>query len=350
MKTRAQIFLISTVIITAIAAALFINKSRLDANTEHIAAKPAAISVAQAVRKSIPLQLSSIGVLRAYNDIPVIAETQGKVLRRFVDVGDHVRAGDPIVKVDTLLKYATYVAAKTVYVKAESDLARFKALHAQGNISISELELAGLNSKSAHAQYLVAKRQYEDADICAPISGEIAERAVDVGMIVSAGAVIASIVDVSRLKITITVAENIVSRIKKGMAVTATVEAFPGAAFEGIVMYVGPKANESLLFPIEIVIPNSRKFPLKPGMTASIVFTSVTAAQTLMIPRASLVGSAREASVFLVANNRVHLRSVSIGREYGFDVEVLSGIVSGDSVVVVGKNTVHDNAPVTIIQ
>jgi membrane fusion protein, multidrug efflux system len=349
MKSRTQLLLLIAAVAAAIVVLLFVNKSRLDASADRIDAKPAAVTVVRATRQVVPVHLSSIGVLRAYSDVPVIAETQGKVLKRYVDVGDVIRAGAPIVKVDTLVKYAAFVAAKTAYAKAKSDLARFKALHDEGNTSNSEVELAELNVRSAEAQYQVARRQYEDADICAPISGEVAERSVDVGMMVTPGATIAVVVDVSRLKITIAVSENDISRIRKGMSVSATLDAYPGTRFSGIVQFIAPKASESLLFPVQIVIPNNRQFPLKAGMTARITFDMVTEEHALLIPRTALVGSAREGKVFVVENNIACLRSVTVGGEYGLDVAVRTGLSEGERVVTVGKNTIRAGAPVTII-
>jgi membrane fusion protein, multidrug efflux system len=350
MRKRNQIILISAVVVTAIMTLLFINKSRLDASTERISTKPSVVSVARASRQPVPLQINAIGVLQAYNDVPVIAETQGKVLKRYIDVGDYVRAGDPMVKVDTLLKYAAFVTAKTAYKKADSDLTRFKALHEQGNLSNNELELATLNFRSAEAQYLVAKRQYEDAIICAPISGEIAERMVDVGMLVAPGDPVATIVDIVHMKVTIAVAENKISRIKKGMQVSVNAEAYPEKIFTGTVKYIGPKASESLLFPVEIVISNNHQYPLKAGMTAHISFNQAATSDALLIPRIALLGSAREGKVYVVNNNIAHIRPVAVGNEFGSNVEIISGIQEGEIVVTVGTNTIRDNAPVTVLQ
>jgi RND family efflux transporter MFP subunit len=349
MKTKTQLLLLAALAAAVIVTLLVINKSRLDASATRIDAPPATVTVTEAIRRAVPMHMSSVGVIHAYQDVPVIAETQGKVLRRYVDVGEYIHTGAPLFKVDTLLKYAAFVAAKAAYAKAESDLLRFTALHEQGNTSNNELELVALNVRAAEAQYEVARRQYEDAIIRAPISGEIAERSVDVGMMVTPGASVAVLVDVSRLKITLAVAENIIPRIKKGMTVSAAVEAYPGTKFTGIVQYIGPKAGESLLFPVQCIIPNSRQFPLKAGMTARITFSCAASGHALLIPRTALVGSAREGTVFVVNGNVAHLRSVTVGSEYGAEIEVLSGIAEGDRVVTVGKNTIRDGAPVTII-
>jgi membrane fusion protein, multidrug efflux system len=348
MNKRIKIAIILITFLAVILSILFFNKSRLDASTERISMNPSTVSVARAVRQAVQLQLNTVGVLQAYSDVPVIAETQGKVLQCYVHVGDYVHAGTPILKVDTLLKYAAFVAAKTAYAKAELDLARFKSLHEQNNVSSNDLELATLNFRSAEAQYFVAKRQYEDAVIRAPIAGEIAEHTVHVGMMVAPGASVATIVDVSRLKTTIAVAENKIARIKKGMQVSIALATYPGVRFYGTVKYIGPKASDALLFPVEIQVPNNNQYPLRAGMTAAISINEALGETALLIPRVALLGSSRQGKVYVIENNCARLRSVAVRDEVGELVEIVSGLREGESVVTIGTNTIRDGAQVLI--
>ncbi len=348
MTKRTRLLFALTTAVATILTILFINKSRLAVGAGRVAAKPPAVSVAAASRRPVPLKFSVVGVLQAYNDVPVIAETQGKVLERYADVGDRVRKGDYILKVDTLLKYAAYIAAKTASAKSQSDLARFKMLHEEGNLSENELELATLNARSTEAQYLLAKRQYEDALITAPISGEIAERTVDVGMMVVPGVPVATIVDVARLKVTIGVSENRIPHIQKGSLVSVSVDACVGRAFIGTVKHVGPKAGESLLFPVEISIANDPQRTLRAGMTAHLTFDRSAVDNALLIPRIGLLGSTREGKVYVVEGGVARLRPVAVGSEFGTDIEIVDGLREGEMIVTVGTNTVHDGEPVTV--
>ncbi len=348
MTRRTRTILSLAVVSIVILTLLFVNRSRLAAGAERMTAKLPVVSVTRAMRASVPFRLSSIGVLQASRDVPVIAETQGKVLSRYVDVGDVVRKGDPLVKVDTLLKYAAFIAAKTAFVKSENDLKRFTALHTQGNLSDNELELAALNARSVEAQYLVAKRQYEDALICAPVSGEIAERSVDAGMMVAPGMSVATIVNIAQLKVIVGVAESQISHVHKGMRVAVSVDAHAGRIYEGTVSHIAPKASESLLFPVEIVIANDPGHSLRAGMTAHIEFNHTATGEVLLVPRIALVGSARGGKIYVVENGIVHVRSITAGNEYGNDIEVLSGLREGDVVVTVGTNTIQDGVAVAV--
>jgi RND family efflux transporter MFP subunit len=348
MKKMSNITLIVVAVTVIVTTILMINKSRLNANTDRVIEKPSTVAVATAVKLQTELQLSFVGVLQANSDVPAIAETQGKILECYVDVGDRVNAGQPIVKVDTLLKYAAFIAAKSALGKVESDLERFTNLYRQGNLSSNELELAELNCRSAEAQYLVAKRQFEDAVVCAPISGEVAEKNVAIGMMVVPGTPVATIIDISRLKVVVAVSENNITRIMKGMKVSVAVETYPGVLFTGTVKYTGPKANESLFFPIEVVVINDQSHRLKAGMTAHVTIRETASTNTLLVPRIALIGSTHEGKIFVVENSLARIRSVVVGKEYGANIEILSGLSEGDTVVTVGKNTIRNGVPVTV--
>ncbi len=349
MKLRMKILLVLTVVAAAIGTLLFVNRERLSASAGVVSAKPSVVTVVAARTRPVPLDFSGVGVLKAVNDVPVIVETQGRVIKRYVDVGMHVHAGQPMFKVDTLLKYAAFTSAFATYAKAKSDLARFGVLREQGNLSSNDLELAELNCKSAEAEYLVAKRQYEDATIRAPIAGVVADRSLDVGMMVMPGIPIATIVDISRLKLTASVPENVVIRMRRGGSVSLAVDALPGTVFPGRISFIGPKAGEALLFPVEVVVANTPGCTLKAGMTGRARFYDSSATAVLVIPRLALIGSAREGVVYVLEESRIHRRTITVGGEHDGVVEVIAGLKDGERVVTIGKNTIRDGAVVEAI-
>lgn len=346
LKISLSLFGIASVI----GALLLNNKATLDSKVEAAVFRPVAVSVATATRKKIHRELKTIGVIQAYRDVPIIAETQGRVLEKYAELGDHLAPGAPIVKVDTLLKYAACIAAKVNYEKAKKDVERYEALHREGNVSTADLESTVLALRAMEAQYLVAKRQYEDAIIRTPIAGIIAERNVDVGMMVQQGMSVATVVDISRLKVSVSVAEKDASKLKKGSIVEISTDVYPGVTFEGRANFVGPKSSESRMFPVEIVIPNSAAYPLKAGMMAHVVFPSIEERRALVVPRLALVESSRRAHVYVVENDAVHLRTILTGTEFNTDIEVLEGLQEGETVVVSGQQNLRDSTRITIVR
>jgi RND family efflux transporter MFP subunit len=173
---------------------------------------------------------------------------------------------------------------------------------------------------------------------------------VDVGTMVSPGMAISNIVDVSTLKVKVNVGEHEAFQLKAGDKVEISTDVYPNEKFDGRVDNIASKADEAHTYPVEIRIANSTRYPLKAGMFARISFTSVAPAEALVIPRAALVGSIKNAQVYVVQNNKASLRSVVIGAQSGEFLEVQEGLKEGDVVVTNGQNNLSDSTSVVIVK
>jgi RND family efflux transporter MFP subunit len=266
------------------------------------------------------------------------------------EVGDYKQAGSVLVEVDSELREAAYKAANVTYEKAKKDLERYEALFKQGSISDSQIETARWSYQAAESQYIVARRQLNDTKITTPISGIVTARYVNVGTMVMGApqaTVIANVVDISRLKVKVNVAEKDVIRLKVGEKVEVTTDVFPSDVFAGSIFSISSKGDEGHTYPVEVVLKNS-KLQLKAGMFGRVVFTPKSAGNLIVIPRESIVGSVKDATLYVVNNNVAKLRSVVTGKETGTNIEILGGLQEGELVVVNGQNNLSDNAPIII--
>ena len=155
---KARIWIITAVVFAGIVALLLSNRARMaaKATTEIITSVP--VSVVSVEKQKLIDRISVVGTIAANNDVSVISETQGRVTRVFVEVGDLVKAGAPLVQVDDELKRANLAAAEVNYEKAKKDFERFEVLQKQGTVSDTQMESARLAFKAAEAQYIIAKR------------------------------------------------------------------------------------------------------------------------------------------------------------------------------------------------
>jgi len=158
---------------------------------------------------------------------------------------------------------------------------------------------------------------------------------------------IANVVDITRLKVKVNVAEKDVIRLKAGEKVDVTTDVFPGAVFTGSIFSISSKGDEGHTYPVEVVLNNSKQ-QIKAGMFGRVIFMPKTAGESIVIPRESIVGSVKDAALYVVNNNVAKLRSVVTGKEAGTNIEILSGLQEGELVVVNGQNNLSDNAPVII--
>jgi membrane fusion protein, multidrug efflux system len=352
MKTAMQLISSSTVLIALVFGIYSCNKANTDSQnkTSEAIATSYSVSVVTAMKKDVTDSFSQVGTIVAYNDVAILSETSGRVVKVRAEVGDYKPAGSVLVEVDSELREAAYKTANVTYEKAKKDLDRYEALYKEGSISDSQIEQARWSFQVAEAQYIVARRQLNDTKITTPISGIITARYVNIGtMVMSAPAatVIANVVDISRLKVKVTVAEKDVIRLKVGEKVDVTTDVYPGSVFTGSIFSISSKGDDGHTYPVEVVLKNS-KLQLKAGMFARVMFMPKSSGNLIVIPRESIVGSLKDATVYVINNNVAKLRSVVVGKEIGKNVEILSGLQEGELVVLNGQNNLSDGASVIV--
>jgi len=294
--------------------------------------------------------LSLVGTTYANNDVNVISETQGRVTMTLVNTGDHVKKGATLVKVDDELKQASFASAEVNYEKAKKDYERYEALFKKNSITASQFDGVRLAFKSAEAQFIVARRQLTDTRITSPIDGWVTARPVDVGTMVQPGTMVANVVDISTLKVKLSVSERDAFRLKAGDAVDVTTDIYPGVHFTAHILSVAAKGDDAHAYPVEIGLPNGKEHPLKASMFARVSFTSMPGASSLFIPREALVGSIKNPQVFVVDSNSARLRSIVVGDIVGDALTVRQGLREGEQIVVNGQNNLREGATVVPVK
>lgn len=336
------------VIAGIIISILIFNKNSREAQIEKSSYENITVSVAPVNEEEFSEDLSIIGTVNANNDVSVISETQGKVLKVFVKTGDHVSEGSVIAVVDDELKKAAFTTAKVNFEKAKKDLQRIEALYNEKNVSDSDLEGARLAASAAEAQYIAANRTLNDTKIKAPISGVIADRYINLGTMVAPGTPVANIIDISRLKVRVSLPEKDVFKVKTGDRVSLKTDVYPGMVYSGSVETISSKADNGHNYPVDIVLPNNSKNPLKAGMFAQVEFQTLGKRHALTIPRASILNSIKNPQVFVVENGVAKLKDIVVGKEANHKIEVVSGLKQGERVVTSGQNNLSDNIKVNV--
>ncbi|MCU7490627.1 MAG: efflux RND transporter periplasmic adaptor subunit [Ignavibacteria bacterium] len=307
------------------------------------------VSVMQAKKGKISNSISLIGVIQANKDINVISETQGLVTAVRVKVGDNVHQETVLAEVDDVIMQSNLASAEINYLKAKRDYERSEVLFQENSISASQLDLARLQLKAAENQLTVAKKQLNNTKITTPVTGTINTRNVEVGTMVQPGMVIANVVDISTLKVKLNISEREAFQIRPGDKVEVTTDVYPGVSFRGNVDNIASKADEAHTYAVELKLQNSKEHPLKAGMFARANFNSSDERDAILIPREALIGSIRNAQVYLIKNSQALLQPVTIGRQAGQELEVIDGIAEGDVIVTNGQYNLSNNSRVVKI-
>lgn len=307
------------------------------------------VSVTVVRKQKLESTLSLVGTINASSDVNVVSETQGAVIAVYVKVGAVVKAGTVLLQVDDEIPRSTRAAAELNFQKAQRDYQRAEELYQENSISSSQLDAARMAMKAAENQMDIARRQLENTRLKSPIAGTVNACYVDVGTMVQQGKAVANIVDISTLKVRVNVPEREAFQLKPGDLVEITTDVYPGVTFAGKVDNIAAKADEAHTYLVEIVVPNSPKNPLKAGMFARVSFKSVAPSAVLTIPRAALIGSIKDAQVFVVRGNVTYLQSVVVGTKSADLFQVASGLTEGDTVVTSGQNNLVDRVRVQIV-
>jgi RND family efflux transporter MFP subunit len=341
---------ITVIVLGGIVGILLYNKAQMQAKSKTNVLTSYPVSVANVSKMQMSETLSLTGTIAANSDVAIVAETQGRVVGLNANVGDFKNAGAVLVQVDDELKKAEYMKAEVNYERAKKDADRFSKLREEHAATEWQKENAWQGYKIAEAEYIRARKAYRDTKITSPISGVVTARPVDVGTMVQPGMVVANVVDISKLKVKLNVAEQDAFTLKVGDPVEVTTDVYPGVKFEAKIASISSKADESHTYPVEITLPNSKQNPLRAGMFGRVSFVSMKSSDVIAIPREALVGSVKNPQVFVVENLIAKRRDLVVGNAVGTSVTVLQGLNEGETIVVNGQNNLKDSVVVEVVR
>lgn len=343
--------LVILALIAVVAMTLMSNKKKLDEKLKvNDIAVDMPVTVETVKTGKLSDNLSIVGVVNANNDITLLSETSGRVTAVYARNGANVRAGSIIAKVDDEVANANYLSAKANYEKTKKDFDRMQALLNSKSVTESQYDATKFALQTAESQMTITKRALEDTKIKSPINGIMTERLVDIGTKLSNGTAVANIVDVSSLKVKLSLPEKEVFKLKTGDAVDITTEIYPGVKMKGKVESISAKGDASHTYPVEIVLQNSAKYSLKAGMFARVDFVSIQNSEHVIIPRRALTGSTKNASVFVVnAEGKAEYRQITVGKSAETELEVISGLQPGEALVVNGQNNLRNQTKVKVV-
>ncbi len=350
MSKKIKYVSITVVILIAIAAILVHNRAEIKTTEKVVKLSEYPVNVDTVRARFFTDHLNLVGTIHANNDVPIVSEAQGKVTKVYTEVGDYEKAGSTLIQLEDQLELSAYQTAQVNYEKAKKDYKRYQSLYKSGSATDFQLENAKLAEQSAEAQYIAAKKHFDDTKITTPISGIVVSRPVNIGDYVTNREKVAEVVDISLLKVMLDVSEQNVFDLKVGDKVEVTTGVYPGVTFIGKIKTISDKGNAAHTYPVEVILRNSKEHPLKAGMFANVIFNSSPKHKSIAIPRVALLGSVRDAQVYVDNNGVAKLRNLVIGNSSNDYLEVLSGLKSGDVVIVNGQNNLKDNYKVKVVE
>ena len=367
---------IAAVVIALLVVQISSKKWKKDENL-NVTAKALPVTIASVVQHEFADEISAVGTLKARDMSPLSPKVAGTVNRVLVDIGERVKAGEVVIKLDRTnydlgvkqaqaalaAAEAAVPQAEAQFEQAEKEFRRATELLEEKVIPQSRFDAAEAAFKSAREAVSYAKAQRDrakaaletalehlkDADIRSPISGTVVERNVEIGQAVAPGSRLLLIVDQTSLNLDVDLPETDIGRLAVGTVALITTDAFPGHEYSGKVTVVNPMVDRrTRTFRTRIEVPN-QSGKLVDGMYARVKL-SVEKRRSLAVPRDALqrLPGSGTFYVFVVEGNKAHKRTVEIGAMNDQFAEVTEGLVEGDKVVTSGAGRLQSGMEVSV--
>ena len=295
---------------------------------------------AQSVNKSF------MGVIEEEDGANVTFGVLGTVIRVMVDEGQFVRKGQAMAETDGQNVRNAYEMSASTLAQAEDAYRRMKDLYEKGTLpEIRMVEMESMLTK-ARAAEAMSRKSVDDIVLRAPFDGYVAQAAVHEGSNVMPGVTGFKLVKIDKVKVSVSVPEKEISKIKIGSDVKFTVSALGDSVFMGRVVNKGVVANIiNHTYTVKVLVEN-RSHTLLPGMVCKVHMKDVSADYSIVVPQDAIQISGKETFVWMVKQGRTHRQAVTTGDIYSSGVVVETGLTSGDVIIVQGQNKVSEGTKV----
>ncbi len=339
----------SALVITGMVVLLINNRKRMIQQSMSATEFGRAVNVStiKVERSFISDGFTADGVTLAGRELTLNSDIAGRVVEIFVDKGERVSKGTPLLKLDDELLLADYLAAKAACEALERDERRLANSNEEGGVSLQQLDNIRTRLSEAQSRLTVSRRRYEDAVVKSPIEGTVNFRYAEVGSLVAPNSPLFEIVDGRRMKVLCHVAEDRVRLLAVGQKITATVPNGSGAVCTGRVAHIGIKSDKGLNYPVEVTLDGNSG--LKIGVYLRVRFCEGCWHDGILIPRKAVIGSSRSPLAYSVEDGKARSRALKLGNMSGGSIEVLDGLREGEEIIVAGLMNIADGAEVRII-
>ena len=306
------------------------------------------VQVAFVEQRALDVRISSTATLFSEADVIVFPETTGRIVRILVDVGKWVEKGDLLIQLEDETQRVQYEKARVQKERLEQELKRQEQLYEAQLIAREAYETTLNQYRQAVLDFETARINLERTQIRAPIRGQVVERFVTEGQLVTPTTQLVRIVNTRELYGRIFLPERELPRVHVDLPVLIESDLFPNRTFRGVVDQVSPVVDaQSGTFRVRFRVRTGIG-ALRPGMFVRVHLIVETKEKAVVVPKVALVRERDRDYVFVVQDGRVRRRPVRLGLDSGDVVEILEGVQPGERVVIAGHTGLQDGQRVRI--
>nr|WP_263854086.1 efflux RND transporter periplasmic adaptor subunit [Sphingomonas parva] len=292
--------------------------------------------------------VEAVGTAVANEQVTLSAPVTERLVRLGFDDGQFVRAGQVIAILAQGQESAQLAEAQARAREAQQQLSRIETLRQRGFATQANLDAQVAAASAARAHATEARASIGDRVIRAPFSGWVSLRNISAGAVVSSGTEIATISDISTIKLDFPVPETVLSAIRPGLTIDARSAAWPDQPFRGQIATVDPVIDpDTRAVTVRARLPN-RDARLKPGMLLTVAIETAPR-MSLAVPELAVIGEGDRRFVYAVdAGGTARRTEVRTGLRSGGRIEILEGLKAGQKVVTDGVVKLSDGMKVRL--
>lgn len=318
------------------------------------------VSVGTATSKTVVDPVVVTGIVKPLREVVIAAEGSGRVVDLPAQLGRRVARGEELARLDSGVQRAHLDQARAQADQAaaglelaEAELGRAEGMHQQGASTDRDLQAVTIQVRTARAQLnaaeasvRLAERALADTAIHAPFGGTISVVRIELGALVGPGTPAFGLVDLSSAKIGLGIAGREVSLLAEGQSAAAQIPSLGERGFVGQVTAISPTTDvRTHTWPVEVTVPNPDG-ELRAGMVARVQIVVGERAGVVVPEGAVVEGDAPV--VFVIEGDVAVARLVDLGRSADGEVEILTGVLAGEQVAVLGSQHLSDGVKVSV--
>lgn len=337
------------------------SKLRTETHTSAVAT----VTVTHAKIRNEGDELALPGSIQAFTEAPIYARTNGYLKRWYADIGTNVKAGQLLAEIDApevdhqlQQARADLETAQANLKLAESTAARWQFLLQSESVSKQETDekvgdlnarKAMLDSAASNVKRLEDLQSYEK--VYAPFSGVITARSTDIGALVNSGAgkELFHLAALDRVRIFVNVPQQYRRAAQSGVEATLSLSEFPGRSFVGRIVRNASSidaASRTLLVEVDVANPRRELLPGAYGMVHLKLPRGN--GKAVVIPVNTILFRAEGLRVAVVRNGRAELTPITVGRDFGNELEVVNGITGQDQIIINPADSLMSGTPVRV--
>lgn len=356
MKKRILFAILGLVIVIAVLGAVKTLQIRAMIDQGKKAVPPTdTVTTAVARAESWETSLSAVGSLTAVQGVTVAAELSAKVVEIAFQPGGKVKRGDLLIRQDTSVEEAQLPGAEAQVNLTQSVIARDVEMLKEKILSQADYDAAVANHQQAMAQAGALRATIAKKAIHAPFGGRLGVRQVNLGQILREGDPIVTLQSLEPIYVNFTLPQQELSRLRVGLPVRVTCDAFPGLAIDGRITTVNPLVDaDTRNVQLQATVSNPEE-KLRPGMYVTAAVDLPVRNKVVAIPAPSVLYAPYGDSVFVVVDDTkgksgklLRQQFVRLGEKRGDFVAVAEGLKEGETIVSTGVFKLRNGQPVVV--